>query len=156
MQLSLEVVYLATSQASDAEMAERILRHQRRRPSDWKTVEEPLDVAEWIATHRQPQIVLLDCLSLLLNNWMFLEDCTEERFFQRMDELRGALSSATYPIIVVSNEVGHGIVPGDAISRRYRDWLGLLNQTIADISEKTIFVVAGIPVDLKKFRCNDE
>lgn len=147
----LPVTYVATAQASDREMEDRILRHRIRRPDDWLTVEEPLDVANWIARQTEPKVIIVDCLTLLLNNWMWLERCSESQFVARMEELVTAIAQSTSHIVVVSNEAGQGIVPADPLSRQYRDWLGLLNQAIAKQAEVVIWMVAGIPIDLKKF-----
>lgn len=148
----LSVSYLATAEASDEEMATRIRRHQSNRPTDWQTIEESLEVATWIESQTERQVILIDCLSLLLNNWMFLEHCTEDGFFRRMKELVTTIQRSPSTIIVVSNEVGQGIVPVNPLSRQYRDWLGLLNQAVARIASSAILVIAGIPVDLKKLQ----
>ncbi len=115
-------------------------------------MEEPLDVADWMMKQSEPTVILIDCLSLLLNNWMFVERCSERQFFARLEQLVAAISQCVHPIVVVSNEVGQGIVPGDPVSRQYRDWLGLLNQAVAKQADSVIWVVAGIPVDLKKLQ----
>ncbi|MCL6599130.1 MAG: bifunctional adenosylcobinamide kinase/adenosylcobinamide-phosphate guanylyltransferase [Alicyclobacillus macrosporangiidus] len=148
----LPVTYVATAQVSDSEMEDRILRHRMRRPDGWLTVEEPLDVATWIAKQTEPKVIIVDCLTLLLNNWMWLDQCSESQFFARMEELVTAITQSTSHIVVVSNEAGQGLVPGDPLSRQYRDWLGLLNQAIAKQAEFVVWVVAGIPIDLKKFQ----
>jgi len=145
-----EVVYVATAQVTDGEMEVRINRHRRVRPANWQTVEEPVDVASIIANASSSSIVLVDCLSLLLNNWMFIESCSATRCFERMRALTEAIEATAGTIIVVSNEVGQGIVPADALSRQYRDWLGLLNQAVASVAASVVLVVAGIPIDLRK------
>jgi adenosylcobinamide kinase/adenosylcobinamide-phosphate guanylyltransferase len=111
-----------------------------------------MEVARVIAAEAQNRVVLVDCLSLLLNNWMFHDQCTEEQFRARSEELIRALVAASGPVIVVSNEVGAGIVPADALTRRYRDWLGWLNQAVAAVSESVIWMVAGIPVDVRRLQ----
>ncbi len=146
------VIYLATAQITDEEMGKRIKRHQDERPSHWLTVEEPLCPHEAIRHFSKEQIVILDCLSLLLNNWMFLGDCSEEQFFSRVHELCSTIAQSEARIIVVTNEVGQGIVPADGVTRKYRDWLGWFNQEMAQIASTVIWVVAGIPVDLRKVR----
>jgi len=148
----LPVAFVATAQSTDGEMAERILRHRKQRPEGWLTVEEPLHVADWVMKQKKPRVILLDCLALLLNNWMFLEKCTERQFLARLEQLVTAISQSPSYVIVVSNEVGQGIVPADPLSRQYRDWLGLLNQAVAKQAESVIWVVAGIPVDMKKLQ----
>jgi len=149
---SLPVTYVATAQTSDDEMEARVLRHRQGRPTTWETAEVPLQVTDWILTQHTPKVILIDCLSLLLNNWMFLDGCDENEVFTRMEGLVTAMVEATSPIIVVSNEVGQGIVPADGLSRRYRDWLGLMNQRVAQHAETVVWVIAGIPVDLKKLQ----
>jgi adenosylcobinamide kinase / adenosylcobinamide-phosphate guanylyltransferase len=148
----LPVTYLATSEATDTEMAERIRRHQNRRPASWKTVEEPIEVAKWLQQHQEPQVILIDCASLLLNNWLFHEDCSEDHFFERKQELLEACTANGNPIVIVSNEVGQGLVPPDPVSRQYRDWLGLLNQSLACSARHFFYVVAGVPIDVKKWQ----
>jgi adenosylcobinamide kinase/adenosylcobinamide-phosphate guanylyltransferase len=147
------VTYVATAQASDAEMAERIERHRRDRPAEWETAEVPLDAAAWLQA-APPRVVIIDCLSLLLNNWMYLESDDEEHLRRRLDELCGALRAAKHAVIIVSNEVGQGIVPADSFSRRYRDWLGWLNQAVAAVADEVYWVVAGIPVDVRRWQAS--
>lgn len=157
-QLECTVTYVATAQITDDEMWHRIERHRQGRPQTWQTVEIPMDVASYLRQHAENdvshthEIVLVDCLSLLLNNWMFHEQCSEQRFFERLNDLVDAISHSEKSLIVVSNEVGAGIVPGDSLSRSYRDWLGLMNQAIAAVSDSVILVVAGIPVDLRRLQ----
>ena len=150
---SVQVIYLATAQQSDEEMRERITRHRARRPQQWETVEVPCKVAEWLEVHKGTgHVILIDCLSLLLNNWMFLDDCDDDEIIERIETLTAAMVNAENPVIVVSNEVGQGIVPGDALSRRYRDLLGVMNQAAAADAQQVTWVVAGIPVDLRSIQ----
>lgn len=142
------VTYLATATVTDPEMAERIAQHRLGRPSSWITVEEAVNIAQWMAEPHNPTVVLLDCLSLLLNNWMFSEP--EDGWLLRQDQFYEALVTFPYPIIVVSNEVGHGIVPDNRIARQYRDQLGLFNQRVAAQAHPAVFMMAGLPVDLRK------
>lgn len=143
------VVYLATAEGLDEEMKTRIAKHQAVRPRAWATIEEPLEVSkvfQELTALPVPPVILLDCLSLLLSNWMFRGWDVEghiESFLVELLEYPG-------PVIVVSNEVGSGIVPADALTRNYRDWLGWFNQSVARGAESVLFVVAGIPVDLRK------
>lgn len=138
-----ELVYLATGQAGDAEMAERIARHRARRGTRWRTVEAPLDPAA--ALHAVTGPVLLDCLTLWLSNRMAAggdQDAAEAA-------LLAALAAARGPIAVVSNEVGLGIVPANALARAFRDRLGRLNQRVAASAERVVFLAAGLPLLLK-------
>lgn len=148
----LPVTFLATAERSDPEMDERISRHRADRPDDWRTVEEPLQVADWISRRDGDSVLLLDCLSLLLNNWMFRDGCTEDEFLVRRDELVQAIRERQAPTVIVSNEVGLGLVPEGAASRQYRDWLGWLNQSVAAVSDSVVLVVSGIAVDVKKLQ----
>lgn len=145
------VLYIATAQVSDEEMGVRIRRHQADRPIDWHTVEAPLHVADQVRMHADTPVILIDCLSLLVNNWMFLESCDDAGFEHRKQDLIAALRDFPGLAICVSNEVGQGIVPADALTRQYRDWLGWLNQAVAAIADSVYWVAAGIPVDLRAF-----
>ena len=143
------VTYLATGVVTDEEMQERIALHRQSRPSEWRTVEEPLRVARWLNEQSAPRVVLLDCLTLLLSNWFF-DNADDAEISQRGDEFCQALSDFKYGLFVVSNEVGQGIVPNNGLARRYRDAMGRLNQQVARGAEKVIWMVAGLPVDVRK------
>lgn len=149
----LEVVYVATAQAFDAEMAERIARHQTERPTHWRTVEAPLALPEAIgansAAHR---LVLIDCLTLWLSNLMLAEEDAEEDPDAAGATLIEALTAAEGPVICVSNEVGLGIVPENALARRFRDAQGRLNRQVAEIADRVLFIAAGLPLELKPGR----
>ena len=139
-------VYLATATAGDAEMAERIARHKARRGGRWRTVEEPLDLPAALADEAGPgRAVLVDCLTLWLANLMAAgRDPEAER-----DRLLAALSGLAGPVVLVSNEVGLGIVPEPAVARAFRDHAGRLNQALAAAAATVIFMVAGLPMTLK-------
>ena len=146
----LPLIYVATAQALDEEMEERIAQHRQNRLVGFATVEEPLEVASWLMSQDHPQMVLIDCLSLLLSNWIM----------QGMDleakgrELQQALQATSQSWIVVSNEVGMGIVPADALSRNYRDALGRLHQSIAQLADQVYLTIAGIPLDVKAWQAH--
>ena len=140
------VTYLATAQAFDAEMTERIGRHRHDRPADWHTLEEPLELAAVLAGLEG--VVLLDCLSLWVSNLMLRGD-PDELILQATDALIEAQAGRSSPLIAVSNEVGFGIVPGNALARRYRDTLGWVNQRYAAASDEAWLLVSGLPVKLK-------
>jgi adenosylcobinamide kinase/adenosylcobinamide-phosphate guanylyltransferase len=135
--------YIATGEARDAEMAERIQRHRERRGSFWTTVEEPLDLARRLRRLEGPALV--DCLTLWLSNQM-LGEAPLERV---SDELVAALAEARGPLVVVANEVGLGIVPENALARRFRDEAGRLNQRVAAIADRVVLMAAGLPLVLK-------
>lgn len=153
LETSWPVVYIATGQAFDAEMEKRIERHRQQRPGSWSTLEEPLHL-ERILDHPeyQKRVLLVDCLSLLVNNWMFQEEqgLSEDEFFRRQSSLIETLKRAPQPVILVSNEVGTGIVPDNALSRQYRDYLGWLNQAVAACAKEVYWLVAGVAVALRE------
>ncbi len=146
------VTFVATAQALDTEMADRIARHRQVRPASWITVEEPVAVSTWLRGHNATDsIVVVDCLTLLLSNWMFLNQSGDDQISREIEELIMALSLFQGQVIVVTNQVGEGIVPNDPITRQYRDWLGILNQQVAAVAHEVFLVVAGIPIDLRQF-----
>ncbi|MBN9062768.1 MAG: bifunctional adenosylcobinamide kinase/adenosylcobinamide-phosphate guanylyltransferase [Rhizobiales bacterium 65-9] len=139
-------VYIATAQALDEDMAERIARHRADRGAGWTTVEVPLDLAAAVSTHAASgRILLIDCLTLWLSNIMLAERDIDRETAVLIEALR-ALGA---PAIVVSNEVGLGIVPDNALARRFRDVQGRLNQAVAAALPRVIFIAAGLPLALK-------
>lgn len=142
----LEKVYVATAQAGDDEMQLRIRHHQTRRGPGWITVEEPLQLAEAISRQSdERRILLVDCLTLWLSNVMHAEiDCLHET-----GRLTEALQAAQGPVLLVSNEIGLGLVPETPLGRRFRDEQGRLNQRIAEAVANVAFVAAGLPLWLK-------
>ena len=135
--------YIATAQAFDAEMRERIAEHRLRRCGDWRTVEAPLDLPEAVAAARGP--VLVDCLTLWLTNLMLGEHALKPALARLAEALDGAVG----PVVLVSNEVGLSIVPDNALARAFRDEQGRLNQQIAALSDRVVFMVAGLPMVVK-------
>lgn len=143
-------IFLATAQALDPEMKERIKRHQEGRGGEWITVEEPVNIVQQIRSFdSEDTVILLDCLTLWLNNLYMQYDEDQQSFGKQIDNLLGQLSLIRGVIVIVSNEVGMGIVPGDRLSRRYRDDAGSANQRIAHLARKVVVVMAGIPLVLK-------
>jgi adenosylcobinamide kinase/adenosylcobinamide-phosphate guanylyltransferase len=141
--------YLATAQALDAEMVARIEHHRKRRGSAWDTYEEPLAVAELFRKLAgRYQVVLLDCVTLWLSNIMARSE-KDDGILSRVDDLITALKAFGGTCIVVSNEVGLGIVPDNALARRFRDLAGILNQKIARSADNAYFLAAGIPMKIK-------
>ncbi|MBL8663495.1 MAG: bifunctional adenosylcobinamide kinase/adenosylcobinamide-phosphate guanylyltransferase [Candidatus Odyssella sp.] len=137
---------IATATAGDAEMAERIARHRAERDKTWETIEQPISVRSAIRNSARPdRIVLVDCLTLWISNLM-----AEQRDIEvEMQGLVGTLKIAAGPVIIVSNEVGLGIVPDNALARAFRDNLGRANQLVAAAAEVAVFMAAGIPIVLK-------
>jgi len=147
-----KVIYLATCVPGDDEMRDRVARHQARRPAAWQTIEEPIDPAQVIKELDQTgQVFLLDCLTLLVSNWIFQYDEApdEDKILEKIAQLAKVGRDAKSHIIIVTNEVGWGIVPADPLSRLYRDIIGRANQIIAAHADQVFLTVAGIPVDLK-------
>jgi adenosylcobinamide kinase/adenosylcobinamide-phosphate guanylyltransferase len=137
-------LYVATAEAHDDEMAERIATHRARRGADWRTVDAPRDLAGALAS-ASAGAVLVDCLTLWLSNLM-LADADIAAETARLEE---ALTRAVVPVVLVSNEVGLGIVPENALARRFRDAQGRLNQQIAARADRVVMMVAGLPLVVK-------
>ena len=136
-------IYLATAEARDAEMAERIAAHRTRRGTGWQTVEEPHDVASVLAADEGA--ILVDCMTLWLSNRMLAgADMDAE-----IAALEAALDGHLWPAVLVSNEVGFGIVPDNELARRFRDLQGRLNQRLAARADRVVLVVAGLPMVVK-------
>jgi adenosylcobinamide kinase/adenosylcobinamide-phosphate guanylyltransferase len=138
--------YLATAEAGDEEMRQRIAEHRARRGADWQTLETPLDLEAALAgTARPDRAILADCLTLWLSN-IFLN---EGDVGERIAALAVSLRELPGLIVVVSNEVGLGLVPDNALSRSFRDAQGQLNQSVAEACDTVIFAAAGLPLALK-------
>lgn len=137
--------YVATAQAFDDEMAERIALHRSRRGEGWTTVDAPLDLVGALHAVPDGQPLLLDCLTLWLSNRLLAGDDLESA----SAELERVLSRPRGPWFVVSNEVGLGIVPDNALARRFRDAAGRLNQHVAARAGSVLFMVAGLPIKVK-------
>lgn len=138
----LPVVVVVTAEARDEEMTERIRRHRESRPAAWITVEAPVEVARAVGELAPNAFVVLDCLSLWVSNAIEAK-LGDEQILHEAREIASALAKREVPAVVVSNEVGLGIVPMNALARRYRDTLGRVNATFVDAAERAYFVVAG-------------
>jgi adenosylcobinamide kinase/adenosylcobinamide-phosphate guanylyltransferase len=143
--------YLATAEALDEEMTERIKRHRAERGPDWRTIEEPLDLPAGLAKAGPDSPVMLDCLTLWLSNLIGLnpESRDYEAVSLRVDALLAVAAKRAGPVIMVSNEVGGGLVPIDPISRFFRDLSGLIHQKIAKEATAVYLVTAGLLQKLK-------
>ena len=140
-------LFIATAEALDEEMKERISRHVADRGASWETIEAPLDINDRIReTASDDCVVLIDCLTLWLSNLMHASLDVDAR----IDELAETLTESTTPLILVSNEVGMGIVPESALGREFRDAQGRLNQTVAAACDRVEFIAAGLPLTLKR------
>jgi adenosylcobinamide kinase/adenosylcobinamide-phosphate guanylyltransferase len=138
-------IYVATAEPLDDEMRERIAEHRARRGADWRSIEAPRDLAGALAENSGGGAVLVDCLTLWLSNLMLADaDIAAES-----DRLDTVLSGIARPVVLVSNEVGFGIVPDNALARRFRDAQGRLNQRIAARADRVVLMVAGLPLVVK-------
>jgi adenosylcobinamide kinase / adenosylcobinamide-phosphate guanylyltransferase len=146
-----QVTYIATCVPGDDEMLDRVARHQARRPVNWHTVEEAFDPARVIQKFDGTgNMFLLDCLTLLISNLMLQADAQdEEQILDKISDLAMVSCESAADVIIVSNEVGWGIVPGDPLSRLYRDIIGRANQKIAACADEAYLTIAGIPIELK-------
>ena len=142
-------VYIATGTAFDAEMRNRIEAHRNRRGPAWRTIEAPIDLVGALRSEDLPaSCILVDCLTLWVNNLMVANGDIETAG----NELVHTLDELKQPAVLVANEVGLGIVPDNAMARRFRDEAGRLNQKIAAVAANVYFVAAGLPVVLKPSR----
>lgn len=151
------VLYVATAQAFDDEMRVRIARHQAERPAHWTTLEAPRAAGDAIKAHSSPyEVVLIDCLTVLTANALMAlpEDCTQAdadaAILAETDALLAAYAESEATWLVVSNEVGMGVVPPSKLGRLYRDALGRANQGVASVADEVLLLVAGIAWPLKR------
>lgn len=143
------LVYVATAQAFDDEMAARIAHHRTDRGPRWRTVEAPLALPEAVtAEAHRDRVLLVDCLTLWSSN-LLLADRADDEGAGAAQALVAALAAATGPVILVANEVGLGIVPDNALARRFRDIAGRINQAVAAAADEVQFIAAGLPLRLK-------
>lgn len=144
------VIYIATAEAWDEEMRERISLHQQQRPSAWRLVEEPVELAKVLRREAATgHCLIVDCLTLWLSNLLLADERQPGLFERERNDLLDALPELGGRTLLVSNEVGQGIVPDNALARRFRDEAGRLNQQLAALCERVTLVTAGIPMILK-------
>jgi len=145
------VTFIATAERrDDSEMLAKIERHRTERPSHWATVEEPLELARAItAGATDSDLILVDCLTLFAANLLETHGEDEKTLQSRIDKLCMALDSVPCSVVLVSNEVGSGVVPEYASGRRFRDLVGEINQRVAVVADNVLFMVAGLPLALK-------
>ena len=142
-------IFLATSEVLDDGMALRVENHKRMRGAEWKTIEEPVEIVERISqSQEEGAIILLDCITLWLSN-LLIKGTDDSRIMEEVNRLTAAIQESPASFIIVSNEVGMGIVPVDPLGRRFRDLSGTANQRIAEAADAVVFMVSGIPLFLK-------
>lgn len=146
----LPMTYIATATAGDAEMASRIAHHRSRRPDEWRLIEEPVALATALERAAAPdRCLLVDCLTLWLSNLLFDPDHGDSRFEPELAALLKLLPTLPGELILVSNEVGMGVVPMGETTRRFVDESGRLHQRLAQLCDRVTLVVAGLPMHLK-------
>lgn len=144
----LPVCYIATSQVWDDEMATRVSAHQESRPSNWQLIEEPIELAKTLASLSQSgKAVIVECMTLWLTNLLCLDD--EVRFEQETEAFLAAVEAFQGELVIVSSEVGLGVMPMNAMARRFADEAGLMNQKLAKLTDLVTLVAAGLPMPLK-------
>jgi len=142
-------IFVATCVPNDEEMRDRIARHRLQRDASWTTVETPIQLPEAITAHsRKAAVVLADCLTLWITN-LLMQPAEAAFIEEHIEKLAEAVRLADCPVILVSNEVGTGIVPENKLARQFRDLVGLANQRLAACADKVVWIVAGIPVRIK-------
>ncbi len=146
------VAVLATAEALDPEMAERIACHRRARPADWLTVEEPLEIVSALrGLMGRADVVVVDCLNLWVSNLVCRDEASDESSLLALTEdLIKVVEARPYRLILVSNEVGMGVHPEAPIGRRFRDLLGQVNQHVTAACDEVVLMVAGLPLWLKR------
>ncbi|MFW2040925.1 bifunctional adenosylcobinamide kinase/adenosylcobinamide-phosphate guanylyltransferase [Acinetobacter sp. ULE_I001] len=145
---NLKVIYIATAQAWDDEMQQRISHHQSQRPNEWRLIEEPLYLADCLKQiDQEKQVILVDCLTLWMSNLLMREDTNMQRI--ECEKLLKNLPKLESEIVLVSNETGLGVIPMGEITRKFVDESGRLHQLLGQIADKVVFCVAGFPMLLK-------
>ena len=144
------VTFIATARASDSEMLRKIAEHRRQRPASWRTCEAPVNLEAAIRTEGgRADVLLIDCLTVFLANIMNAKKGGPAKALDRIQRVCDAIQSTKASVLVVSNEVGSGVVPPFRSGRIYRDLLGELNQRIAEIADRVVLMIAGVPVAIK-------
>ncbi len=144
-------IFIATCVARDPEMKLRVEKHQLQRGSDWLTVETATDLPGSLKKHRQANVIIIDCLTLWVSN-LLEAGLDDQQVLAKAEELGNFLTEPGCPVLLVTNEVGGGIVPENSLARRFRDLSGAVNRRIAGACQKVIWMVAGIPVTIKDIK----
>jgi adenosylcobinamide kinase/adenosylcobinamide-phosphate guanylyltransferase len=149
------VTFIATGRRIDAEMRKKIARHRRERPVSWRTIEAPMDLHKAIhCESQQADVVLIDCLTVYVDNVMGAGKKSKSHPNEHIEAVCVAIRASKASVIVVSNEVGSGIVPEYRSGRIYRDFLGQMNRNVAEIADTVVLMVAGVPVTIKDSATN--
>lgn len=157
------VTYIATAEALDEEMAARISKHRKRRPASWVTIEEPYRVSSALEeVGQQDGVVLIDCLTLLISNLLFSPSAkgegrrSEQEVLSELAKLARAARESRADVVIVSNEVGLGVVPEYPQARLYRDLAGWANQVMVKEADHAYFMISGVALDIKALQANPE
>ena len=146
-------LYIATAEALDDEMKERIAHHREERGDRWDTVEEPIDIVNILDHSRKYNVILIDCLTLWLCNIMHNGEASgepgDETIMRHINRLADSCASSNTKVIAVTNELGLGVIPDDPLSRRFTDFAGIMNQRMAAAANKVVITVSGIPLTIK-------
>lgn len=143
------VIFIATATASDKEMRQRIKLHRKNRPSHWKTIEEPRKLSFLVKRiSKKTDLIIIDCMTIFISN-LLLEGRSDYSIQNEVNSLLSAIRKSGFNSLIVSNEVGMGIVPDNPLARRFRDLAGRINQFIAAASDEAYFIVSGLPLKLK-------
>jgi len=147
-ELSHNVVYIATGQGLDAEMRQRIKVHKTRRSDRWRTIEAPTDVDRVVSGLKDDPLILIDCLTMLISNYL-MEGYPTTKILRKIDALIKTIRQKNFVAIIVTNEVGSGVVPDNRLARDFRDLAGKVNQSVAKEADEVYLMVSGIPQRLK-------
>ena len=147
---SRSVVFIATATVSDKEMWKRIKLHRKNRPSHWKTIEEPKKLSFLVKRiSKKTDLIIIDCLTIFISN-LLLEGRSDYSIQSEVNSVLRTIRNSGFNSLIVSNEVGMGIVPDNPLARRFRDLAGRINQFIAAASDEAYFIVSGLPLKLKE------
>ena len=144
-----DVLFVATAEARDDDMTTRIARHRSERPSNWSTLEAPRGLAQALTGVAPSPLVLLDCVTLWVTNILLAQGTDWNTAAAELDALLAWYHTHPCELIVVTNEVGLGIIPADELSRTFREWLGWFNQRLAAEADDVYLLVAGLPIEIK-------
>lgn len=143
-----KVVFLATCIPQDQEMRQRVKKHQQRRPKNWETIEKDINLSSIIDKRGKNEVIIIDCLTLWISN-LLLTELEDKQLFKKINEFTNTLKKTSCSVILVSNEVGWGIVPENQLARRFRDIIGTMHQKVSRISSEVYLMIGGIPLKIK-------
>lgn len=144
-----QVLFIATACTLDKEMQLRIRLHKKNRPSDWKTIEEPKNLVSILKNlPTKPKLIIIDCLTLYISN-LLMDNCTDAYIEDKVGSILKVIKKSDFDSVLISNEVGLGIVPDNPLARRFRDLSGRINQRVANVSDRVYFMISGLAMDVK-------